>query len=131
MYECFISPCGMNCRICVSYFGYTLSGKNRKSPCKGCKSQDKQCNFLKNHCEKLSKNKIEYCHECEDFPCENLEKLDNRYRKKYDMSMISNLKFIRKNGIKAFLKQQEEKYKCPECGGTICVHTNMCYNCET
>lgn len=25
-----IAPCGMNCALCVSYFGYTMSGKERK-----------------------------------------------------------------------------------------------------
>jgi hypothetical protein len=25
-----IAPCGMNCRICLGYFGYTSTGKKRK-----------------------------------------------------------------------------------------------------
>ncbi|NIW13022.1 MAG: hypothetical protein GWN31_03615 [Candidatus Thorarchaeota archaeon] len=47
-----------------------------------------------------------------------------------DMSMIRNLTFIKRHGIKDFLKQQEDKHRCPECGGTISVHTNTCYNCD-
>jgi hypothetical protein len=33
--------------------------------------------------------------------------------------------------VEKFLKQQEEKYRCPKCGGVICVHDNKCYSCET
>jgi hypothetical protein len=46
------------------------------------------------------------------------------------MSMIENLKYIRDKGINNFLKQQEKKYKCDECGGIICVHNGVCYSCE-
>lgn len=45
------------------------------------------------------------------------------------MSMIENLKFIKKNGVKKFLKTQEKKYDCPQCSKTICVHNGKCYEC--
>ena len=125
-----IAPCGMNCGICIGYFGYATNGRKRKNICEGCRIRDKNCAFIKKQCEKLSKKEVEYCFECEDFPCENLEKLDKCYQEKYDMSMIKNLEFIKENGINLFLKQQGEKYKCPNCGGVICVHNKKCYNCE-
>ena len=125
-----IAPCGMNCELCVSFFGYTMNGEKRKNPCTGCRSREKNCAFLKKKCDKLSEKVIEYCFECSEFPCENLEKLDSRYREKYDMSMIKNLEFIEDNGIEDFLKKQEDRYSCPECGGIICVHNNVCYNCK-
>jgi hypothetical protein len=34
----------------------------------------------------------------------------------------------KENGIEKFLQKQEEKYKCPECGGVIYVHNNKCYS---
>jgi len=124
-----IAPCGMNCGICIGYFGYAMNGRKRKNICVGCRIRDKNCAFLKKECEKLSKKEVEYCFQCEDFPCENLEKLDKRYREKHDMSMIENLKIIRKNGMKEFLRWQEEKYTCPKCAGVICVHNKTCYSC--
>jgi catechol 2,3-dioxygenase-like lactoylglutathione lyase family enzyme len=127
--EDLIAPCGMNCRICLGYFGYLVSGKKRKMKCIGCKPRDKSCAFLKKFCKKLTKKEINYCYECSDFPCKHLEKLDNGYRKRYNMSMIENLEYIRDNGIDKFLKIQEEKYKCSECGGVICVHNGKCYSC--
>ena len=126
-----IAACGMNCRICLGYFGYTVSGKKRKMKCIGCKPRDKSCAFLKKHCKKLTKNEVNYCYECTDFPCYHLEKIDTLYQKRYNMSMIENLEYIRDNGIDEFLKQQEKKYQCPKCGGVICVHNRTCYSCNS
>ncbi|MBS3792882.1 DUF3795 domain-containing protein, partial [Candidatus Bipolaricaulota bacterium] len=75
--------------------------------------------------------KVEYCFECDNFPCKDLQNIDAKYRKKYEMSMIENLKNIEARGIENFLEMQEKKYKCPECDGTICVHTGECYNCKS
>jgi len=125
-----IAPCGMICRICLGYFGYTSTGKRRKSICIGCTPSGKSCSWIKKFCEKLLKNEIKYCYECSDFPCKQLQKLDSNYRERYDMSMIANLEYIRDNGMDDFLKQQEKKYRCPKCGGVICVHIGKCYSCE-
>lgn len=126
-----IAACGMNCRICIGYFGYTVSGKKRKMKCIGCKTRNKSCAFLKKYCKKLMKNEVDYCYECSDFPCFHLEKIDKEYRKKYNMSMIENLEYIRDNGIDEFLKKQESKYQCSECDGFKCVHNGICYSCRT
>ena len=125
-----IAPCGMNCSICVGYFGYAVNGRKRKIKCIGCRLRNKHCAFLKKGCENLTKNKITFCFECNDFPCESLKKLDERYKEKYNMSMIENLKYIEKYGINKFLKNERKRWKCPRCGGIICVHTKKCYSCE-
>ena len=120
----------MNCVLFVSFLVYNINGKKRKHSCTCCRSEEKRCAFIKKECNKLSDGAIEYCFECSDFPCENLEKLDKRYREKYDMSMIKNLEFIKENGVKQFLEKEEQKYRCPECRGIICVHNGKCYSCE-
>ncbi len=125
-----IAPCGMNCRICLGYFGYTSSGKRRKMKCIGCTPRDKSCAFLKKYCTKLTTKQVDYCYECSDFPCSHLEKIDRGYRERYKMSMIENLIYIRENGMDDFLKQQKKKYRCPACGGVICVHNGICYSCK-
>lgn len=126
-----IAPCGMNCRICIAFFGYTMSGKKRKMQCIGCRPTGKSCAHLKKYCKKLTKNEIEYCYQCNDFPCKQLQKLDDKYRERFDMSTIDNLEYIKENGMKKFLQEQEEKYKCPKCGGVTCVHNGKCYCCDT
>ena len=125
-----IAPCGMNCGICIGFFGYAVNGRKRKIKCIGCRPRDKSCAFVKKQCEKLTKKEVEYCYECNDFPCEVLKKLDRRYREKYEMSMIENLEYIQKNGINKFVVKERKRWKCPKCGGIICVHDRKCYTCE-
>lgn len=124
-----IAPCGINCRICIGYLGYLMNGGKRKHACSGCRPKDKSCSWVKKQCSKLANHELEYCFQCDDFPCDIIKKLDRNYRQKYNMSTIANLKFIMKNGISPFLQQQAEQYTCPNCGHLICVHTQKCYNC--
>ena len=71
----------------------------------------------------------EFCFDCVEYPCEKLLHLDNRYKTKYNMSMIENLEFIKTSGIKNFLDNEKIRWTCNECGGTICVHKGRCYSC--
>jgi hypothetical protein len=120
----------MNCGICVAWFGYTMSGRRRKHPCSGCRSRKTHCAFLKQHCDALATQRVHYCFECTEFPCERLTTLDRRYRDKYGMSVIENLRHIQRNGIAQFLTDEQDKWECPTCGGMKCVHTNRCYTCQ-
>jgi hypothetical protein len=124
-----VAPCGINCGTCVAFFGYTMSGKKRKHSCDGCWTRKNPCAFIKKNCKKLANKKIDYCFECNDFPCNVLEKLDYQYKEKYGMSLIENLKEIQRKGITEYLKYEEERWRCPSCEGVICVHNKKCYSC--
>ena len=128
-----IAPCGMNCSICSGYLAYKndIKSKGVGVPyCPGCRPRNKKCAFLKKRCELLMNNKVKYCYECEKFPCENLQKLDKRYRSLFRMSMIENLRFIKENGIELFLEKEIKKWKCPNCGGAISCHNGICFECS-
>ena len=123
-----IAPCGMSCWICRAY----LREKNR---CHGCRASDdnKPITRLRckiKSCEVFSDGKAKFCFQCEDFPCRNLKHLDKRYRTRYNMSMIENLKNIKNFGITNFLKNEKSRWACPKCGSTVCVHTGRCFCCE-
>ena len=122
-----VAPCGMNCRLCRAY------ARDRK-PCPGCRGDDNlkskacaQCR-IKN-CGKRVNAGMKFCVGCEDFPCPRLNILDKRYRTKYGMSMIDNLENIRKVGVRHFARSERERWACPECGETICVHKENCISC--
>ena len=123
----------MNCAICSGYLAYRHDVRNkgiRMPYCIGCRPRNKQCAFLKKRCEILLNGKVEYCYECAIYPCERLRHIDKRYfLSAFRMSMIENLEYIKRNGIEAFLKKEEEKWKCPDCGGVICCHNGICFNC--
>jgi hypothetical protein len=131
--EILIAPCGMNCALCGNYLSMKHDLKKKgiqKSYCAGCRPRGKNCAFMKRNCELIGEGRIKFCYECDSFPCRRLKGLDKRYRERYHMSMIENLTYISEHGMKQFLKQQEEKWQCPECGGVICCHNGICYSCS-
>jgi len=126
-----IAPCGMNCGICKAYLAYSRGvpkQRGKVTHCAGCLPRNKNC-FVKRGCRKLRKKEVNSCYECNDMPCQNLDRLDRRYRQRYNMSMIENLKEIKEKGTEEFLRIQREKYRCPECGDVISVHDVKCYVC--
>jgi hypothetical protein len=121
-----IAPCGMNCGICKAH----LRDKKEKNYCRGCND-----NPVYDYCQKCKMRdcpakKSRFC-DCENFPCPRLKQLDKRYRTRYHMSMIENLEYIKKFGMKKFLAKEKKKWRCPKCGGLICCHDNKCYTCDT
>ena len=68
-------------------------------------------------------------YDCTIYPCKRLKQLDKRYRNKYHMSMIENLNFIQKQGIRKFITWQKEKWTCKKCQHLLCVHKPGCLHC--
>ena len=123
-----IAPCGIHCGLCYAF----LRQKNR---CSGCLSPDMQkvkhistCK-IKN-CEKLDSTVSGYCYDCSSFPCARLKQLDKRYRIKYHVNLLENLLSIKESGLPTFVKTETLKWRCPNCGGTICMHKGYCLNCK-
>ncbi|TXT56186.1 MAG: hypothetical protein BAJALOKI2v1_620020 [Promethearchaeota archaeon] len=127
-----IARCGIWCGTCRQYLvrkKELFEEKGLKRGCEGCWIRDKNCTFIKKECAPLRNNEIEFCYECENFPCDNLTELDELYVSRYNMSLIENQKRIKQMGIKKWIKEQEELYTCPECSGEVCVHDAECYDC--
>lgn len=128
-----IAPCGMNCELCIAY----LAQKNdinkqgfHRTYCPGCRPRGQHCLHMANKCEKVGNGLVEFCYECVDFPCTRLISLDKRYRTKYHMSMIENLRYIQRHGLQGFLQKEDVKWSCPECKENICCHNGLCINCN-
>lgn len=122
-----IAHCGLICNFCYAF-------QRKINKCPGCTVEEK--GKLK-HCEncrfkicldrKQTVNGI--CFECKDFPCQPLKQFDKRYRTKYGISIIENLRVIGNNGTNEFLKFESEKWKCKQCGENLCMHSNECPKC--
>lgn len=122
-----IAPCGMSCRLCMAY-------TREKNVCPGCRGDDsvKQISTLScriKNCDRIKSGKAKFCIGCEKLPCARLKQLDKRYRTKYGMSMIENLRKIEKSGIRQFIRDEKQKWTCPKCGEPICVHRPQCLSC--
>lgn len=128
-----LAPCEMDCSLCIAYRfikkDLNKHGFHRKY-CPGYIPRGENCTHMGNRCELLGTGSIRFCYECQDFPCKRLKSLDKHYRTKYHMSTIENFKFIKEYGLNGFLEQEEEKWRCPACGGVICCHNGLRLNCN-
>ncbi len=126
------APCGFYCGTCRHYLARTkglLTEKRLKHGCGGCRIQNKRCSWVKRDCVLLGKRLVAFCFECDEFPCDNLRKLDERHHRDYGVSDFDNLRRIREIGAREWLREQSEKWMCPECGGNLCVMDGVCYDC--
>jgi hypothetical protein len=106
-----IAACGLDCGMCPRFY------TNGPSRCPGCAGQDffnkhPSCSFI-TCCVK--KHNLEVCAECPDFPCSKI-KSEKEYEQVKGSSSYPpyknvwpNFKFIRENGIEAFIEQQKKR----------------------
>lgn len=126
MEEILIAPCGFNCRVCAQY-------QKAKDACQGCNlrtTKKSQICILKN-CRKESRRDPVRCTGCTALPCARLRQFDARYQERTRgyVSVIENLRLLEEKGMVAFLNMEEEKWRCPQCGGLLCVSSHLCPVC--
>ena len=106
-----IGVCGLDCGLCPRYY---TKGRSRCPGCGGPNFSQKHpsCSFI-TCCVK--KKGLEVCGQCEEFPCSKF-KSEEEYRRVEESSsyppyatVLSNLRFIRDNGIGKFIKVQEKR----------------------
>jgi len=126
-----VAPCGMNCAICSRYLSH-VNGLKR-SQCIGCRPRNKRCSYLFEKCTGINntlKGNAVFCFECDQYPCKQINRMDDRYRINYKMSVKDNLEYISEMGIDKFIKEQYRKYHCSKCGGLISIHNKKCFECD-
>lgn len=127
-----IAPCGMNCAICSRYLSYLNNYKS--SQCRGCRPNDHTCTYLFEKCTGInhhtSTGKSVFCSKCSQYPCRQINRMDNRYQTNYGMSIKDNLESIKETGINRFISDQYEKHRCSRCGALISIHNRKCFKCD-
>lgn len=123
-----IAPCGINCGVCFAHL-------RSRNPCPGCRGPDvgkpvTRVRCIMKKCERSGMGGGKFCFRCHEFPCESLLRLDRRYRARYHMSPIDNLRRIDEDGITKFLDSERKQWTCSACGGTVCVHKAICMTCR-
>ena len=120
------APCGMNCLVCYKHCYH-------KKPCAGCLNSDRgkpeHCRTCKiKDCVKTKE--LSYCFECSDYPCRLIKSLEKSYSIRYQACLMENSEFVRQYGLDLFMKAQEKRYTCPNCGGIISIHDRECSECH-
>ena len=123
-----IAPCGLICDLC-------LGAQRTKNTCFGCNDERNKPSYcskciIKNCIEKNGNDK-QLCFKCKKYPCKRLKALEKRYSTKYGESLFENFERIKTLGIRDFVKEADQKWRCKECGEYVCVHRDVCLHCGT
>ena len=120
-----MAPCGITCAACYAHV-------RRKKPCPGCRSLEAgrpgYCDRCKIKACAVSRG-LDLCFQCPNFPCTLVKHIDKRYRTSYQTSLIENGSRARAVGVEQHLREEQAKWTCPECGGTISLHHKNCSEC--
>ncbi|NOX33142.1 MAG: DUF3795 domain-containing protein [Deltaproteobacteria bacterium] len=150
-----ISPCGLYCGVCAIYLADrdnnqkfkerlvnlykgkipgkgTLPSSEDLKPedirCHGCLSNDR---FV--HCEQCEirectlKKGYTGCHQCNEFPCKYIENFPMAVGKKVILRAVP---YRRDFGTQKFIRDEEARYFCPECGNKVFRGAVTCNKCK-
>ena len=99
----------------INCFGY-FSESSFKS-CKNCPIR----NCVRNR-------NIKGCYECQNFPCEIIEKFPYQQVKNI---MLHSIPEIKKAGVNKWIQEEELRFKCPCCGTSSYRGEKYCRYCKT
>ncbi|MFH1153137.1 MAG: DUF3795 domain-containing protein [Pseudomonadota bacterium] len=151
----FIAPCGLYCGVCaihmagrdnnqkfkerlVNLYKGNVAGKGtlpnsesltpERIRCGGCLSGD-----LFMHCKQCSIRDCTQakgfagCHQCSEFPCAHIETFPMAVGKKVILRAIP---YWRENGTQKWVRDEEARYVCPECGNRVFRGAGRCNQCK-
>jgi len=141
-----VGRCGLYCGACAIHRAYKDDGEYLKQRaerfkcppekvrCEGCMALTPQC--WGNGCkivQCLNGKNLQFCYECDEFErrtCEKYEKLAKDYLESGE-DMRANLARIKRGETEEWLRESEQKYKCPECRKPLSVYETKgkCHHC--
>ena len=151
----FASPCGLYCGVCAIYIAHRdnnqklkeglvrlyqggTAGKGTLPNSENLTTKDIQCNgclsdvrFM--HCQQCEIRACNQakgyagCHECDDFPCQHIDKFSMTIGKKVILRAVP---YRRNVGTEKWIHDEETRYVCPECGNRVFRGVIKCNNCK-
>lgn len=150
-----IAPCGLYCGVCGIYIAHRdnnqkfkeilvklfrgeFPGKGRlpgsenlsaeDMKCRGCLSEDR---FM--HCQKCEiractrERGYTGCHQCGEFPCQYIDNFPMTIGKKVILRAIPHWREV---GTEKWVRDEEARYTCPECGNKVFRGAERCNRCK-
>jgi predicted RNA-binding Zn-ribbon protein involved in translation (DUF1610 family) len=151
-----VSPCGLYCGVCaihiahrdnnekfkerlVSLYQGGVAGKGslpgsenlstEKIRCRGCFSDDLFMHCK--HCEIRECTRAKGytgCHQCDQFPCRHIDNFPMTVGRKV---ILRSVPYRRKFGTEKWVRDEEARYHCPECGNKLFRGAARCNHCKT
>lgn len=150
-----MAPCGLYCGVCAVYTAHRdsnlkfkelllqvyqgkfggkgkLPGADKMSVedirCRGCLSEETFVHCGRCDIRKCNQDKgYDGCHQCESFPCGFIDDFPMEVGKK---AILRAVPFRREAGTEEWVKAEEERYVCPECGNKVFRGVVKCNQCR-
>ncbi len=146
------AACGTYCGACPAYLAkHGVDERKRSSSarapaqkgippanwmdgllCDGCLSGG----TLAPHCQRcdirlhaLNTQKDARCTDCKELPCSRMTNLINMGRYLHRQEYLPNLEKIRTMGVQAWVKKEEARWRCPQCGLPMSWYDATCARC--
>jgi hypothetical protein len=143
------APCGLYCGACsilaairkndpqlleliargvADYLGHPVEAKDLA--CEGCLSEVvaivcRECRLRACAFERG----LTHCAQCDDFPCQQIIDFNNDGLRHHS-EVLNNIRRQREIGLDAWVKEQEERWRCPDCGCVVDWYAVKCPNCD-
>jgi len=134
------AACGLFCPACTIYIGTQEDPDRLESSaklrgvdvetlrCDGCRAERRSgycrtCTLIRCATEKG----IEFCVECEDYPCEDLKRF--QAERPHRRMLFPDLERIREIGFEDWFAEKIDYYSCPECGTLNSAYDFKCRAC--
>jgi len=70
------------------------------------------------------------CSDCPDFPCSIITSFNNDGWPHHAL-VLEKLRRMQEIGLEAWLKEEEEQWRCPQCQTPVAWYTRTCFKCGT
>ena len=97
--------------------------------CEGCMSE-KPFQFARTCSVRAcaQEKRLEGCHQCSDFPCNNIRNFPLEPARDKILESIPRWKEL---GTERWVAEQEKRYTCPKCGTLLHRYATGCTNCQS
>ncbi len=132
--------CGLYCGSCEMLMGTKKNeleniAKLKNVSLDGVKCHGCKTDVLYEHCrncqlKKCAQDKnIEFCIDCNEYPCQNLENFRNNPQYPYHIEVYESMEEIKQKGCKIWLENQKKRWSCQSCSQEYMWYTLKCEKC--
>ena len=135
--------CGLFCPACTIFIGTTEDPQRLKAiaerfgqpaedwKCEGCRS-DKRSYYCENLCQMAAcaaQKGLEFCGECDGYPCEELKKF--QAERPHRIELWESQERIAQVGYSEWFDEMVEHFSCPNCRTINSAYDSACRSCGT
>ncbi|MBI4766416.1 MAG: DUF3795 domain-containing protein [Deltaproteobacteria bacterium] len=133
--------CGLFCPSCTVYIGTQEDPPRLKAiagrfqlpveewECEGCRSE-RRSYYCRNNCKMVAcaaEKGIEFCGECDDYPCEELKKF--QAERPHRIELWESQRRIAEIGFSEWFEEMVDHYSCPKCRTINSAYDRVCRVC--